>query len=129
MRPIHNISSDFLTLEKIKEIVSHNYRLALSDDSKNSITKCREYLDRKIDQTDTLFYGINTGFGSLCNIRISDDEIEQLQNKLVVSHACGMGEEVPQHITKLMLLLKIQSLAYGNSGAHLDTVQRLIDFL
>ncbi len=128
MEAVHQINADFLTLEKIGDIVSNKIKLSLSDKSKSNIKTCRNFLDQKIDQSDTLFYGINTGFGSLCNIRISDNEIEKLQIRLVISHACGMGDEVPQHIVKLMLLLKIQSLSYGYSGAHFDTVLRLIDF-
>ncbi|UPT67204.1 MAG: aromatic amino acid lyase [Sphingobacteriales bacterium JAD_PAG50586_3] len=78
--------------------------------------------------TDTPIYGINTGFGALYNVKIEDSQLALLQKNLVMSHACGMGAEVPQHIVKLMLLLKVQSLAYGNSGVQLLTVQRLIDF-
>ena len=77
---------------------------------------------------DAVFYGINTGFGSLCNTQISPDELEQLQYNLLRSHACGTGDLVPQEIVKLMLLLKVQSLSYGNSGVQLETVERLIEF-
>ena len=73
-------------------------------------------------------YGINTGFGSLCNVKISNENLSKLQENLVKSHACGTGEEVPHEIVKIMLLLKIQSLSYGHSGVQLVTVQRLIDF-
>jgi len=73
-------------------------------------------------------YGINTGFGSLCDVKINTDDLSQLQKNLVMSHACGTGEEVPQEIVRLMLLLKIQSLAYGHSGVQLKTVERLIEF-
>jgi histidine ammonia-lyase len=78
-------------------------------------------------QTDPI-YGINTGFGSLCNVKISNENLSQLQENLVKSHACGTGDEVPNAIVKLMLLLKIQSLSYGNSGVQLETVERLIEF-
>lgn len=73
-------------------------------------------------------YGINTGFGSLYNIKISNENLTKLQENLVKSHACGTGEEVPKDIVKMMLLLKIQSLSYGYSGVQLETVERLIDF-
>ena len=124
----HLISSDKLTLEKIQEIISGDYKLQLSDESRDKIIACRNYLDNKLKSNDELFYGINTGFGSLCNVKISADQIELLQENLVKSHACGVGAEVPQEIVKLMLLLKIQSLSYGNSGVDLTTVWRLIDF-
>ena len=68
-------------------------------------------------------YGINTGFGSLCNVKIATENLSQLQENLVKSHACGTGDEVPQEIVKLMLLLKIQSLSYGHSGVQLATVE------
>lgn len=128
MPSTHQISSDHLSLDTLKEILDDNYTLGLSEASIEKITACRNYLDNKLKKSDQLFYGINTGFGSLRNIKISDDQIEQLQENLVMSHACGVGDEVPQEIVKLMLLLKIQSLSYGNSAVDLSTVWRLIDF-
>ncbi len=128
MNSIHYISSEILTLEKLNEIVSFNKSLELSDKSKINIQKCREYLDAKMKSNDKPIYGINTGFGSLCNIRIDDENLSKLQENLVKSHACGTGEQVPKEIVKLMLLLKIQSLSYGHSGVQLQTVNRLIDF-
>jgi histidine ammonia-lyase len=73
-------------------------------------------------------YGVTTGFWSLCNVSVAPSQLSQLQKNLMMSHACGMGEEVPQEVVKLMLFLKIQSLSYGYSGVQLATVERLIDF-
>ncbi|MGZ2992743.1 aromatic amino acid lyase, partial [Pseudomonas aeruginosa] len=84
----------------------------------------RHYLDQKQASSDALFYGVNTGFGFLQNVKIDDSQIEQLQYNLLVSHACGMGEEVPTAIVKLMLMLKIKSLSYGYSGVQIATVIR-----
>lgn len=125
---VHLISPARLSLEKIGEILSRPVPLQLSEESIQRIRTCREYLDRKIAHADELFYGINTGFGSLCDIRISDDDIEQLQHNLVVSHACGTGDLVPPEVVRIMLLLKIQSLSYGHSAVRVELVQRLIDF-
>ena len=125
---MHLISPDLLSVEKIGEILHHHHSLQLSEAAAHRIRVCREYLDRKLAGSDELFYGINTGFGSLCNIRISDEDIEQLQYNLVVSHASGTGDVVPQEIVRIMLLLKIQSLSYGNSAVREEVVQRLIDF-
>ncbi len=124
---IHHISSKNLTLLSIKEIIDNNYQLKLSDESKQKIIKCRTYLDNKLLDNE-VHYGINTGFGSLCNTVISNKDLSQLQRNLVISHACGIGEEVPQNIIKLMILLKVQGLSYGHSGVQLQTVERLIDF-
>ena len=116
-----------LTLKDIQLIVDNNEKLALSDKAKQSIVACREYLDKKMASQKEPIYGINTGFGSLCNVIIPDNELEQLQTNLVMSHACGMGDEVSLEVVRLMLLLKIQSLSYGKSAVQLLTVERLID--
>jgi histidine ammonia-lyase len=128
METTHYISSSTLTIEDIHHIVVENKKLALSEEAKVNIHKCREYLNQKMDSNDEPIYGINTGFGSLCNIKISNENLSQLQENLVKSHACGTGDEVPVEIVKMMLLLKIQSLNYGYSGVQLATVERLIDF-
>ena len=128
MREIHYISSDILDLPIIKEIIESNKSLELSEEAILNIEKCKIYLDSKTEDNETPTYGINTGFGSLCNVKISAENLSKLQENLVMSHACGTGELVPRPIIKLMLLLKIQSLSYGYSGVQLDTVKRLIDF-
>ena len=124
----HYISSEVLQLETLQEIISQNKSIALSEEAKINIQKCREYLDNKMANNDKAIYGINTGFGSLYNVKISNENLSQLQSNLVKSHACGTGEEVPNEIVKIMLLLKIQSLSYGHSGVQLQTVERLVDF-
>jgi histidine ammonia-lyase len=124
----HYISTDVLSLETLQEIIAQHKSIELSEEAKINIQKCREYLDRKMQSQDTAIYGINTGFGSLYNIKIDNDKLSKLQENLVKSHACGIGDEVPQEIVKIMLLLKIQSLSYGNSGVQLLTVERLIAF-
>ena len=124
---IHQIDTQHITLEQIKKLIENHATLVLSDEAKAAIIKCREYLDRKMEQIDRPIYGITTGFGSLYNVRIPKDDLSRLQYNLVVSHACGSGEEVRPEIVKLMLFLKAQSLSYGHSGAQLQTVQRLVD--
>ncbi len=128
MDNFHYISNNVLSLETINEIISQNKQIALSEEAESNIQKCREYLDAKMASNTEPIYGINTGFGSLCNVKISNENLSQLQENLVKSHACGTGEEVPSEIVKMMLLLKIQSLSYGHSGVQLATVSRLIAF-
>ena len=124
----HYISAETLTFERVNEIVTKGYKLALSEDAKARIQKCRDYLDKKMETQTTPIYGITTGFGSLCNHSISKEDLSTLQKNLVMSHACGTGEFVPKEIIRIMILLKVQSLSYGNSGVQVITVQRLIDF-
>ena len=125
---IHKISAEHLSIERVGEIIYNGYKIELSDDAKQRIERCRNYLDEKIASNPEPVYGVTTGFGSLCNVSVSKDQLTQLQINLIKSHACGTGERVPNDIVKIMLLLKIQSLSYGYSGCKLDTVQRLVDF-
>lgn len=125
---VHQISNARLSLSDVDAILLEKKKLELSESSKMAVVKCRTYLDEKLNRHDKPIYGINTGFGSLCNTSISNEDLSTLQKNLVMSHACGIGEEVPQDVVKLMLLLKIQGLSYGHSGVQLKTIQRLIDF-
>lgn len=124
----HYITTDILTFKQLNTIISEHHQLQLSEEVVAKIEKSRQYLDQKMLANQAPIYGINTGFGSLCNVKISNEHLSQLQKNLMLSHACGTGEEVPQKLVKIMLLLKIQSLSYGHSGVQLQTVQRLIDF-
>jgi histidine ammonia-lyase len=124
----HYITTDVISIEEIAEIIYEGKQIGLSEEVITNIQKCRTYLDEKMLDNETPIYGINTGFGSLYNVKISNENLSKLQENLVKSHACGTGDEVPHEIVKLMLLLKIQSLSYGHSGIQLQTVQRLVDF-
>lgn len=123
----HNISPKILRLEYLKSLFSQSHSLILSEESKTRILNCREYLNEKIRNSDEPLYGVNTGFGSLHTVSIAEDKLEHLQYNLIVSHACGMGDEVPPEIAKIILFFKIQSLAYGHSGVSLILIERLID--
>lgn len=122
------ITNEWVSLEKLDEILASDTTLALSEEAKAAILKCRAYLDEKVATSDRLIYGINTGFGSLCDTAISSEDLEQLQRNLVLSHACGMGERVPEEIVRRLLILKIMGLSHGASGVQLETVERLVFF-
>ena len=115
------------TLSEIFELSQSNQKIILSSDLIKRIVDCRNYLDKRMENQKEPIYGITTGFGSLCNVTVDRDQLSQLQKNLVMSHACGVGEEVPSEIVRLMLLLKIKSLSYGYSGVRLETVNRLVD--
>jgi len=102
-------------------------KIELDEITSQKVTQCYQYLEKKIQGSD-LIYGINTGFGALCNTQIPNEEITQLQYNLIRSHAAGLGYQVPQSIVKWMLLLKILHLSKGYSGVQLETIERLIDF-
>lgn len=127
MKSIHEIGPGRVDFKIIKPILDHQVELRLGSEAVDRIIKCRNYLDEKMRGGKELIYGINTGFGSLCDVVISNDDLGRLQENLVKSHACGVGDEVPSEIVRLMLFLKAQSLSYGNSGVQLETVRRLVD--
>jgi histidine ammonia-lyase len=124
----HIINDDKLTFKEVFNIIKSQRKLKLSAQAIENIEGCRAYLDKRMAKSDEPIYGVNTGFGALYNKKISHSDLGRLQENLVMSHASGTGDEVPQEIVKLMLLLKIQSLSYGHSGVQLQTVERLIDF-
>ncbi|HDS08894.1 MAG TPA: histidine ammonia-lyase, partial [Firmicutes bacterium] len=128
MDQVHFITTDIIDWKRIETVISNRMQLRLSEESTVKIDRCRKYLDNRLEKGQEILYGINTGFGSLYDKVISKKDLGLLQKNLVMSHACGIGEEVPSEIVRLMLLLKIQSLSYGNSGVQVSTVQRLIDF-
>jgi histidine ammonia-lyase len=121
------LDDHILGFDQVQNYLQHKQHVSITFRAHEKIETCRNYLDKKIAETNTPFYGINTGFGFLQNVIIADDQLEQLQNNLLMSHACGMGDEVPQQIVKLMLMLKIKSLSYGYSAVQIDTVKRLME--
>ncbi len=122
--PLDKTATNF---QQIKNLLAYNQLVSITFDAHHRITECRTYLDKKIEDGEALYYGINTGFGYLQHVHIDKAQLQQLQVNLIESHACGLGEEVPAEIVKLMIMLKIKSLSYGHSGIHIETVKRLME--
>jgi histidine ammonia-lyase len=120
--------SHHLGIDDLISFYNSGETLSLSPEAERKILACRDYIDSALGNHQDAIYGINTGFGSLCNTIIEDHQLEELQRNLLLSHACGMGEEVPADVIRLMLVLKIIGLSKGHSGVQLETVQRLVDF-
>ena len=122
------IGSGLLTYDLIEHILKSGAKLTLSDDARQKIQHCRDFLDRKTDESSEPIYGVTTGFGSLCSKHISHDELSTLQENLVKSHSCSVGTPIDHDIVKLMLLLKAHALSMGFSGVQVATVERILDF-
>lgn len=116
-----------ITPEQLLQVVRSGQKIALHSEALARIQHCRAYLDEKLRNNDRAIYGINTGFGALCNTVVAPDELEALQRNIVLSHACGTGREVPADIVRAMLVLKVQNLALGHSGVKADTVELLVE--
>ena len=121
------LDHNWLHFYQVKDLLDYQQHISITFHAHEQIQACRTYLDRKMEDKDRLFYGINTGFGFMQDVKIEGGQIERLQYNLLVSHACGLGEEVPSDIVRLMLMLKIKSLSFGNSGVQIATVIRLMD--
>lgn len=117
-----------LTLSELRRILSHQASVRLSDQARERILKSRNFLESSLKIRKEPVYGINTGFGALCNEIIAPDQLGLLQRNLLLSHACGTGEVVCPEVVRLMLLLKIAGLSQGFSGVQLATVERLVEF-
>ena len=113
------------SFEDIAVLLDPGCRLHLGDAARGRIEKCRNYLDERMKNQKSPIYGVTTGFGSLCNVSVDRDQLSQLQKNLVMSHACGVGDEVRPEIVRLMLALKVKSLSYGYSGVRVETVELL----
>lgn len=111
------------SLHKIYAAPADKFRIA--SEVRTRVNENVQYLHNALKDENALHYGVNTGFGSLCDVRIAPTDLVQLQHNLIMSHACGMGEEVPQEIVKLMLLLKIKNLSLGYSAVRLDLLNLL----
>jgi histidine ammonia-lyase len=127
MHATFTIADKELTLEDLRKFLSAHHRIELADSAKNKITANRAFLERKIAEPGARYYGINTGFGALCDVEIPEHQLEQLQANLVMSHACGMGDEVKHEVVKLMMLLKAKGLSLGYSGVTLQAVEKLLE--
>ncbi|MCO4820002.1 MAG: histidine ammonia-lyase [Bacteroidetes bacterium] len=118
-----------ILIQEVQDIISSKTKISLSPEAIARTKKCFNYVQDKIKRSEKTIYGINTGFGSLCNTIIPNDELELLQINLLKSHACGTGDVIDEEIVRLMLLLKVLSLTKGHSGVQVQTVEKLIGLL
>ncbi len=128
MDKVFIIDNDPISQDRLREIFMARTPLQLGETARRRIEAAYGFLQRKIHESETPVYGINTGFGSLARVKIKPENLQLLQENLVRSHACGTGDALDVPTVRLMLLLKIITLAKGYSGVQLQTVERLIDF-
>ncbi|MBL7832266.1 MAG: histidine ammonia-lyase [Saprospiraceae bacterium] len=128
MQQKHTLTLEPYKIQDIQNLINSYNQIELGDDAISAIVKCHDYLSKKLEKGDEAFYGINTGFGSLCNVVIGKDQLKDLQTNLVLSHSCGTGDVVPPEVVKIILLLKIRSLSYGFSGISSEVINRLLFF-
>lgn len=116
---------DQFTFSDVIEIVNGKIKAKLDKQSREQILRSYENV-QKIVKSDRTVYGINTGFGPLCETKISEEETAQLQENLIISHAAGVGNPISKSLSKMMMVAKIHALSRGFSGISLQVVERLL---
>lgn len=121
------ITDASVSIENIDQIISNNLKISLDKNVIERVKKSRSVIEDILQSDDKAIYGVTTGFGKFADVRISPDNIDELQHRIVLSHAAGVGDPMPEEIVRIMMLIKIISLSQGYSGIRLQTLQLLID--
>lgn len=124
-RPTILLDGDTLALEDLERIARNEARIDLSPTAWKRLQKARDMVD-VIAAGDRAAYGINTGFGTLAEVRIAKGDLKQLQRNLILSHAAGVGQPLPTLETRALMTLRVNVLAKGHSGIRPETVQTLL---
>jgi histidine ammonia-lyase len=119
------LTGNDLRIEDVWEVAVHRVPVALADEARAGMEAARALVERVGEHT----YGVNTGFGRFVSESIPDDQVEELQLRLLRSHACGVGEPYPDEVVRAAMLLRANALAKGFSGARIETVELLIECL
>ena len=117
-----------LTIEEVIRVCRNNEEVQLTEEAVAAVKKARAYIEKKLEEK-AVIYGLTTGFGKFANVVIDNDQTEQLQRNLIISHTCAMGNPYPVHYVRAAMLLRCNALARGNSGIRLETLQTLLDML
>lgn len=122
------INNQLITLSELRRAWLEPVAVDLGDDARRRIAESNEFVDDVVAHGDTV-YGVNTGFGQLASVRIGDEDLAQLQENLVRSHAVGVGEDLDDDVVRLIMLMKVIALAEGFSGVRLELVEKLCDLI
>ena len=123
------LTGDDLRIDDVWAVAFGEADAALSDEARTKMRAARELVERAAHGTREHTYGINTGFGRFVSRSIPEEQTEELQLRLLRSHACGVGDPYPAEVVRAALLLRANALAKGNSGARIETVELLLELL
>ncbi|MDO5562456.1 MAG: histidine ammonia-lyase [Synergistaceae bacterium] len=122
------LTGESLTLQDVRNVARRGYRVEIAPEAKGQINECAKAV-QDWTRDGRVVYGITTGFGDLASVAIPKDKINQLQENLLLSHACGLGEPYPEDVVRAIMLLRINTLVRGFSGISLETLQQMVDYL
>lgn len=127
MLSVHIIKEEFYSIQEIVQLFESEVKLKLSENNIVRVKQNRQFLEDKINANNAIYYGINTGFGSLCNEKVGNEDLAQLQTNLVRSHACGTGYKIDPSICRLIFLMKILNLSKAYSGVRIELIMHMLD--
>ena len=122
------INGKDLTIEETIRVARNQEKVTIHPEAMKRVEKARNFVDQKLSE-GAVIYGLTTGFGKFSDTLISQEDTEALQRNLIFSHACGMGNPLPQEVVRAAMLLRCNALARGNSGIRPKTLQTLLDML
>lgn len=125
---IFNYGINKLTVKKVMAIANGNMQAVLTEPAIEAITNCRKKVE-KLANSNKPVYGINTGFGPLCDVQITPKETNKLQHNLLITHAVGVGNPIDKMLSKIMMICKVHALSQGFSGIRLEVIERIIYFI
>jgi len=128
LKNILKIDGNSLTLESLQQVAGRKVDVALSEKAKEGVKRCREFVDRLVEERK-IVYGLTTGFGKFASINIPPEQLAELQENLIISHATGVGDSFSIPETRAITLLRCNVLAKGFSGVRLETLETLIRML
>ena len=112
----------FIQISRFKELVS------IGEEQRNLVLKAHHYV-RDVVNSEKPVYGINTGFGKLSDMSIPKEDVSKLQENLLKSHACGIGNPLPDEVVRGMMLLRVNALIRGNSGIRIEVLEKLVEMI
>lgn len=122
------INGKTLTVEEVIMVCKYGEQVGITEDAQRAVKKARDYVEWKLDE-GAVIYGLTTGFGKFSDTFVSREETAELQRNLIISHTCAMGEPLPKHVVRAIMLLRCNALSRGNSGIRPSTLKTLIDML
>ena len=117
-----------LSVDKVIAIANGELKAGLSSEAKEKVNECRRKVDVMSNGAKAV-YGINTGFGPLCDVQITPEETSQLQENLLITHAVGVGKSIDKELSKIMMICKVHALCQGFSGVRIELIERILFFI
>ena len=122
------VDGESLTIEDVVAVARENVKVEIAEKVKNQVINSRKILEELLN-SGKVIYGVNTGFGALANVKISEEDLEKLQLNLIRSHSAGVGKPLPKDIVRATMLLRVNTLAKGYSGVRTEVLEALVEML